>query len=68
MPRMDGTYHAFFLLFQRFHNQGQWRVTLQDVQTNEMLHFANEMELVKHLLQLLAEPREIKSPSTNGSE
>ncbi|MEZ4645100.1 MAG: hypothetical protein R3E31_20595 [Chloroflexota bacterium] len=65
---MDGTYHAFLLRLQRFHKQGEWRVTLQNVQTDEMFRFANEMEMVKHLLQLLAESREIEPSSTNESE
>ena len=68
MPKMDGTYHAFLLRLQRFHKQGEWRVTLQNVQTDEMFRFANEMEMVKHLLQLLAESREIEPSSTNESE
>ena len=68
MPAMDGTYHAFLLRLQRYHNQGKWRVTLQDVQTDELLHFANEMELVKHLLKLLAESKETEPSTTNGSK
>ena len=50
---MSGEYLAFLLRLQRGQGQTQWRATMQNAQTGEILHFATERELLRYLLNIL---------------
>ena len=50
---MDGEYLAFLLRLQRGQGQTQWRATIQNAQTGEILRFATERELLRYLLNIL---------------
>ncbi len=52
---MTQEYQAYLLRFQREQNQVQWRSTLQNVQTDEIQRFASERDLIRYLLNKLAE-------------
>ena len=61
---MDGEYQAFLLRLQRGQGQTQWRATMQNAQTGEILHFATERELLRYLMQVLM----IAPPDLNSRE
>jgi hypothetical protein len=50
---MGGEYLAFLLRLQRGQGQTQWRATMQNAQTGEILRFATERELLRYLMQVL---------------
>jgi len=50
---MSGEYLAFLLRLQRGQGQTQWRATIQNAQTGEILRFATERELLRYLLNIL---------------
>lgn len=60
LHRMENNYQAFLLRLQRTDSNGRWRSTLQNVQTGEILRFANEQEMIKHLLESLAQMNEAR--------
>jgi hypothetical protein len=57
---MENNYRAFLLRLQRTESNGRWRSTLQNVQTGEILRFANEQEMITHLLESLAQVNEAR--------
>ena len=61
---MSGEYLAFLLRLQRGQGQTQWRATMQNAQTGEILHFATERELLRYLMQVLM----IAPPDLNSRE
>ena len=50
---MGGEYLAFLLRLQRGQGQTQWRASMQNAQTGEILRFATERELLRYLMQVL---------------
>lgn len=50
---MGGEYLAFLLRLQRGQGQTQWRTSMQNAQTGEILHFATEREMLRYLMQVL---------------
>ena len=49
------TQHKSFLVrFQRGQGQRHWRATLQDVRSEQVIHFETEQELVRAVLHLLS--------------
>lgn len=50
---MGGEYLAFLLRLQRGQGQTQWRVTMQNAQTGEVIYFASERDLLRYLMQVL---------------
>ena len=61
---MGGDYQAFLLRLQRGQGQAQWRATLQNAQTGEILRFATERELLRYLMEILTAAR----PEMNNRE
>ena len=55
-------YKAFLIRFQRHNSQHQWRTTLQDAQSKEVLHFATENEALRYLLEHLSEVSQAAPP------
>ena len=55
---MSKNYKAYLLRLQRSEDQSHWRTTLQNAQTGEVLHFANEQAFVQYLLNLLSHTNE----------
>lgn len=63
---MGGEYLAFLLRLQRGQGQTQWRASMQNAQTGEILRFATERELLRYLIQvLMVAPSE---PDDQGAE
>ena len=56
---MNAKYHAYLIRFQRSESQVDWRTTLQNAQTGEVSHFANERELIRYLLGVLRETKPV---------
>lgn len=57
MPEQEQpTYQSYLIRFQRAEGQSRWRATLHDTHSTRVLHFATEMELVRHLLTVLDVP------------
>lgn len=46
-------YQSYLIRFQRSDAQSPWRVTLQDILSDRVLHFASEEELMCHLRSVL---------------
>jgi hypothetical protein len=61
---MSGEYLAFLLRLQRGQGQTQWRATMQNAQTGEILRFPTERELLRYLMQVLT----TAAPDLNGQE
>ena len=61
---MSGEYLAFLLRLQRGQGQTQWRATMQNAQTGEILHFATERELLRYLMRVLM----VAPPDLNSRE
>lgn len=53
---MRTQYKAYLLRLRRDIGQRHWRVIVEDAHTGERLHFANETEMLRYLLQNLANP------------
>ena len=49
-------YKAFLLRLQRDEGHSQWRATIENAQTGERLRFANQNQMLRYLLNDLAEP------------
>lgn len=49
----DKHYQAYLIRFQRSEGQPHWRVTLQNAQTNKVVNFATERQLITFLLDTL---------------
>jgi hypothetical protein len=50
---MGGDYLAFLLRLQRGQGQTQWRATIQNAQTGEVIYFASERDLIRYLMRVL---------------
>ena len=50
---MGGEYLAFLLRLQRGQGQTEWRASMQNAKTGEILRFATERELLRYLMQVL---------------
>jgi len=61
---MSGEYLAFLLRLQRGQGQTQWRATMQNAQTGEILHFATERELLRYLMHVLT----VTTPDVGSQE
>jgi hypothetical protein len=61
---MGGEYLAFLLRLQRGQGQTQWRATMQNAQTGEILRFATDRELLRYLMQVLT----TAAPDLNDQE
>jgi hypothetical protein len=53
---MSTQYKAFLLRLRREEGQSHWRVTMENAYTGELIRFANQNEMLRYLLQKLAEP------------
>lgn len=53
----ENQYRAYMLRLQRDEGQPYWRATLKNVHNNDVFHFANEKELLRHLLLALEIPQ-----------
>lgn len=53
---MSTQYKAFLLRLRRDEGQPHWRVTIENAYTGELIRFANQNEMLRYLLQNLAEP------------
>jgi hypothetical protein len=51
---MGGEYLAFLLRLQRSQGQTEWRASMQNAKTGEILRFATERELLHYLIQILS--------------
>ena len=51
---MRTEYQAYLLRLRRSEGSDCWRATLQNAYTGEVLRFANEREMFRYLLQVLA--------------
>lgn len=49
-------YQAYLLRFQRGKDQTHWQVTLENAHTGERLLFADEREMFRYLINVLAIP------------
>lgn len=49
----ENHYRAYLIRLQRSDAQSHWRVTLQNAQTNEVIQFATEGQLISFLLDSL---------------
>lgn len=58
---MSTEYRAYLIRLRRGEGETNWRATLQNVHTNQLLHYGNERELFLYLLHTLAEEED--SPS-----
>jgi hypothetical protein len=61
---MAGDYLAFLLRLQRGQGQTEWRATMQNAQTGEILRFATERELLRYLMRVLT----VASPELDSRE
>lgn len=62
---MAENYQAYLLRLTRIQGNGRWRATLQNVHTGEAMHFASEEEMVRYLLQTLAQsPNDVQSSAS----
>ena len=52
---MSTEYQAYLLRLQRSSANGEWRATMQNAHTGELLRFANKRDLLRHLMQILME-------------
>ena len=48
-------YKAFLLRLQKDEGHAQWRATIENAQTGEQLRFANQNQMLRYLLNDLAE-------------
>lgn len=55
-------YKAFLLRLQRDESHSQWRATIENAQTGERLRFANQNQMLRYLLNDLAQ-----NPSTDDA-
>ena len=53
IENVSAEYKSYLLRLQRNQVNEHWRASLQNAQTGELLHFANERELLRYLLQVL---------------
>ena len=53
---MSTEYKAYLLRLRRDEREYVWRATLEDAHTGELLRFATQNEMLRYLLQKLAEP------------
>lgn len=51
----ESQYLAFLVRFQRGQGQRHWRASLLDVRTQTTVHFATEIELIRHMLAAMAD-------------
>ena len=51
---MSTEYQAYLLRLQRSQGSDYWRATLQNAYTGEVVRFANEREMLRYLLEVLA--------------
>ncbi|MCB8984908.1 MAG: hypothetical protein H6659_13845 [Ardenticatenaceae bacterium] len=51
---MRAQYRAYLLRLQRSQGQTHWRATLENAHTGELLRFANQNEMLRYLMQVLA--------------
>ena len=66
---MSSQYQAYLLRLRRNEGQIHWRATLENAHTGELFRFANERELLHHLIQLLAieAPNPDEQPDMNDT-
>ena len=61
---MKSQYQAYLLRLHRSQNQTHWRVIMENAHTGELLRFATERELLRHLMKLLlVEPTGLNKPT-----
>lgn len=60
---MATEYRAYLIRLQRGEGEANWRATLQNVHTNELLRYGNEREMFLYLLHTLS--KETDKPSIN---
>lgn len=65
---MSTQYKAFLLRLRRDEGQPYWRATLENAYTGELIRFANQNEMLRYLLQNLAEPADHAKQLKPGSE
>ncbi len=58
-------YLAYLVRFQRGEGERHWRASLQDVRTQTTMQFATEIELIRHLLTVMADA---VAPETEGAD
>lgn len=51
---MSTEYQAYLLRLRRSQGSDYWRATLQNAYTGEVVRFANEREMLRYLLEVLA--------------
>jgi hypothetical protein len=51
---MGGEYLAYLLRLQRGQGQTNWRATMQNAQTGEVIRFVSERDLLRYLIQVLS--------------
>ena len=64
MAPMNKYYQAYLVRFRHSQSSDHWRVTLENAHTGEVLRFATEEALMRHLWQLVGNGRLLLETTT----